>query len=244
MKKLVATLILVSFAYFAHSQVQAIKTNGGAWVIKSANIIYEYKVGPSISIGTGIGYKLESTHDIDALAVQDEGDTYQWSGQITPKGVYITPYMRWYPGQAIKGFYIEPFLRYFNYTFEIPYDYEKDNQNRTGIVEGDANGIGGGLGLGVQMIPGGHFVIDIFAGFGLASGKVHMETNDPYLDADDFADIADQIDRNKENEIDVPFLDKVIKNIEPMASSTSAWADIEDELLPMVRAGISLGYAF
>jgi hypothetical protein len=245
MKNLFLTaLLLLTMGATAYSQLHVVKTNTASWFIKSANVTYEYKAGPSTSIGLGFGYKLPGTIDVDALAEQSDGDEYRWQGEIDPKGLYVTPFFRFYTGQSMKGFYFEAFLRYYNYTFEVPYEYDKNNQTLTGYADGDANGYGGGLTLGVQILAGKHFVIDIFAGMGVAAGKAHIETMDPQLDATDYQKIKNTIEENRDTEVDIFLFDKTLSNIVADANSTSAWADIEDSAFPIIRAGVAFGYAF
>ena len=237
-------LLVLSFCFSANAQLHTVKTNTASWFIKSANVWYEYKAGPTTSVGLGFGYKLPGTIEIDAVAELTEGDEYRYTGEIDPKGLYVTPFFRFYTGQSMKGFYFELFGRYYNYTFEVPYEYDKNNETLTGIADGDADGIGGGLSLGVQLLAGKHFVIDIFTGLGYASGKAHIETSDPQLDADDYQKIKNTIEEHKDADVSIFLFDRTIENIEADANSTSAWADIEEGGFPIIRAGISFGYTF
>ncbi|MCB0815414.1 MAG: hypothetical protein KDB87_19895, partial [Flavobacteriales bacterium] len=132
-----------------------------------------------------------------------------------------------------------------NYTYLVPYDYEKDGRDISANLDGTADGFGGGLALGGQFALAPRFYLDIFAGFGIASGNMHVETNDPNLDAEDYAKIAKGIEENAETaDVRVMFLGNTLDGLVAGANSSSAWADIKGELFPIIRSGICLGWAF
>ncbi|MEZ4758875.1 MAG: hypothetical protein R2810_03680 [Flavobacteriales bacterium] len=90
------------------------------------------------------------------------GSDQTYTGDITPKGSFVNPYFRFYTSGALTGFYLEGFLRYYNYTYLVPYDYEKNESTIRANLDGTADGFGGGL-------PGGQFALaprlylDVFA---------------------------------------------------------------------------------
>ncbi|MCB0515419.1 MAG: DUF3575 domain-containing protein [Chitinophagales bacterium] len=245
MKKVfLAALMLFIGSHLLQAQTQAIKTNLLGWAALNSNIQYEYSSGSKLSFGLGIGYKLPATISVDALAEQTDGDKYSYTGDLKVNGVSFTPFLRWYPSGAIRGFYLEPFLRYYNYDIELPYEYDKDNTLYNGNATGYAKAFGGGLNIGGQIISGEHFVIDIFAGAGIANGNVRLEVMDPNLDEADYAEIKQTIEDNKDTEVNVFILNSVIDKIEADANSNSAWAQAKGIPVPIFRIGISLGYAF
>jgi len=162
-----------------------------------------------------------------------------------PKGFFVNPYFRMYPSGAMDGFYVEVFSRYYNFNYLVPYDYEKDGQIISANLDGEAKGFGGGLAIGGQFTLGQRVFMDIGLGFGIANGNIHLETNDPELDAQDYADIKRNIEENRDDaEVEIFLLGQVLENIEADADENSAWADIENQLFPIIRGGISIGYSF
>ncbi len=145
----------------------------------------------------------------------------------------------------MTGFYLEAFTRYYNYTFGVPYDYDKNDRRIRANLDGSATGFGGGLGLGVQLALAKRLYLDINSGFGMASGSVHLETNDPNLDAADYQKIKRNIENNVDDaDIQILFLGNTISGLEANASSNSAWGDIKNKAFPITRFGIAIGYAF
>lgn len=226
------------------SPTRVIKTNLVSYGVLSINANYEQKVGPKTSVGLLTGYKLPSVLTIDAVGELD-GENQTYTGEVTPEGFYVNPYFRFYTGKAMTGFYLEAFARYYTFTYLVPYDYTKDGQVIRANLDGTANGVGGGLGLGVQLALAQRVYLDFNGGLGLANGDAHVETNDPNLDADDYQTIKRNIEEFSDDaDIRISVLDRTISSLEAGANETSAWADIENELFPIIRLGISIGYAF
>jgi hypothetical protein len=221
-----------------------VKTNLVGLALYSINANYEYKTGPNTSVGLLGGYKLPSTITVDAIGELD-GENQTYTGEIEPKGYFINPYFRAYPSGAMTGFYVEAFLRYYDFKYKVPYDYTKDGQEIRANLDGDASAVGGGLAIGGQFALAERLFLDINTGFGVASGNIHLETNDPNLDAEDYQDIKQTIEENRDDaDIQIFLLGDIITNIEADADENSAWADIKGQLFPVFRGGISIGYAF
>lgn len=226
------------------SPKRVIKTNLVGYAFVSVNANYEQKVGTRTSVGLLAGYKVPTTIRLEAIGKLD-GENQTYTGDITPKGLFVNPYFRYYTSKAMTGFYLEAFARYYNYTFLVPYDYDKNNRKIRANLDGTATGTGGGLGLGVQLALASHVYMDINGGFGMASGNVHLETNDPNLDAADYQNIKHNIENHVEDsDIQIFLLDKVISGLEANADATSAWGDIKNQVFPITRFGIAIGYAF
>jgi hypothetical protein len=256
MKKLVLCLSLVLSGTVSQAQEPAavvnqvfaprriIKVNLVGYAMLSINANYEQKVGARTSVGLLAGYKIPSFYTVDAIGNLD-GENQTYTGEIEPKGLFINPYFRYYTGKALTGFYLEAFTRYYDYTFLLPYDYVKNGQNIRANMDGTASGFGGGLGLGVQFKLAPRIYLDINGGLGVASGNVHMETHDPNLDASDYQTIKRNIEQYQEDaDVRIAFMDKTISSLVAGANETSAWADIENELFPIMRGGIAIGFAF
>jgi hypothetical protein len=221
-----------------------VKTNLVGLAMYSVNANYETKTGVNTSVGLLAGYRLSNPITVDALGELD-GDEMTYKGEIDPKGLFINPYFRMYPSGAMTGFYVEAFARYYDFTYLVPYDYTKEGKDISANLDGTASAIGGGLAIGGQFSLGQRVFLDINTGFGFAKGDIHLETNDPNLDAEDYADIKRNIEENRDDaDIKIFLLGDIITNIEADADENSAWADIENQLFPVFRGGISIGYAF
>lgn len=220
-----------------------VKTNLVGYAFYSITTNYEYKTGNATSVGLLGGYKLPQTITVNALVDAIEGPQ-KYTGEIDPEGYFINPYFRFYAQQSMKGFYFEGFLRYYDFKYLVPYDYEKNGGTIRANADGEASAFGGGLGIGSQFSLGGRWFLDVNLGFGLARGDIHIETNDPNLDEQDYADIAQAIEDNKDSEVEIFLLGDILNEIEAGASSTQAWADINDVILPIVRGGVSVGFGF
>ncbi len=74
---------------------------------------------------------------------------------------------------------------------------------------------------------------------------MHVETNDPNLDAADFQNIKRNIEENAEDaDIRIMFLGNTLDGLVAGSNDNSAWADINNELFPLFRGGICLGFGF
>lgn len=221
-----------------------VKTNLVGLAMYSVNANYETKTGPNTSVGLLAGYRLSNPFTVEGIGDLD-GEKMTYAGEIDPKGLFVNPYFRMYPSGSMSGFYVEVFARYYDFTYLVPYDYTKDGEDIRANLDGTANAFGGGLALGGQFTLGERVFLDINAGFGVASGNIHLETNDPRLDAEDYADIKRTIEENRDDaDIEIFLLGDIITNIEADADANSAWADIENQLFPIFRGGISIGYSF
>ncbi|NNM15174.1 MAG: DUF3575 domain-containing protein, partial [Bacteroidia bacterium] len=159
MKKLISLITIMMLGYGVYAQTtasatkavssilgprNAIKTNIASYYpLTTANIYYEFKAGQKISVGTGFGYKIPQSFEVDALVdIAGEDDDFTWTGDIEPQGLYINPYVRYYPKGAITGFYMEAFVRYYKYDFTAPYDYTKNSVVIYEEADGEVDGFG------------------------------------------------------------------------------------------------------
>ncbi|MBK9176839.1 MAG: DUF3575 domain-containing protein [Flavobacteriales bacterium] len=221
-----------------------IKTNLAGYALLSVGANYEQKVGLKTTVGLLAGYKLPSTIHVEAVGNLD-GERQTYTGDVEPQGLFINPYFRFYPKEAFKCFYIEAFTRYFNYTFLVPYEYEKNGGIINANLDGKASAFGGGLGLGVQFAIAPRVFLDFNAGFGMAVGNVHLETNDPNLELEDYLIIKHNIEQYQDDaDVQVFMLGDILTDPKAEATSSKAWADFDNKLFPIMRGGISIGYAF
>lgn len=229
-------------ALFAPKRI--IKTNLAGYPFLSVSANYEQKTGLKTSVGLLAGYKLPTVIRVEAIGELD-GERQTYTGDVEPKGLFITPYFRYYTRETFKGFYVEAFLRYFNYDFLVPYDYDKNGRNIRANLDGQASAFGGGLGLGVQVPMGPRVFLDFNLGYGMGIGNVHLETNDPNLELEDYRTIKRNIEQYQDDaDVQVFILGDILTDPKAYATDTKAWADFENKLFPMLRGGISLGFAF
>ena len=221
-----------------------VKTNLVGYAFLVANVNYEQKTGTKTSVGLLGGYKLPSTIKIEAIGRID-GESQKYTGEVRPQGLYLNPYFRFYPKEAFKGFYLEVFGRYFNYTYEVPYEYQKNDRTINAALDGKASAVGGGLGLGYQFSLASRWFLDINAGYGMAAGDAHVETNDPNLEREDYEKIKRNIEKYQDDpDVQVFLLGDFLKNPDARATDSSAEADFKNKLFPILRGGIAIGYAF
>ena len=174
-----------------------------------------------------------------------DGESQQYKSEVEPQGLYMNPYFRFYPKQAFKGFYVEGFARYFNYTYSVPYDYDKNGRTIRAALDGTASAVGGGLALGVQFNLASRVFLDINGGYGMALGNARVETSDPNLDRADYEKIKRNIERYQDDpDVQVFLLGDFLKNPDARATDTSAEAEFKNKVFPILRGGISIGYAF
>lgn len=244
-------LLLAPFALQAQDIASAlfspkriVKTNLTGYALLSVSLNYEQKVGPKTSVGLLAGYKLPSVIHVEAIGSID-GEKQTYTGDVEPQGIFINPYYRYYTRETFKGFYIEGFMRYFSYNFLVPYEYEKNGGIINANLDGKASAFGAGVGLGVQVNLAPRVFLDFNAGFGLAMGNVHLETNDPNLELEDYRTIKRNIEQYQDDaDIQVFLLGDILTDPKAEATDTKAWADFENKLFPILRGGISIGFAF
>ena len=248
---LLATALVAAPALHAQDAVASlfsprriVKTNLAGYANLAVNLNYEQKLGSKTSAGLLAGYKLPTVIHVEAVGTID-GEKQTYTGDIEPQGLFLNPYFRFYPKEVFKGFYVEAFLRYFNYSFLLPYDYEKNGGKIRANADGTASAFGGGLALGVQFALASRLFLDINAGYGMAAGSAHLETNDPNLELEDYQTIQRNIEKYQDDEdIQVFLLGDILTDPEAGATDTKAWADFNNKVFPVLRGGISLGYAF
>ncbi len=223
---------------------RVVKTNLAGYAMLSVSANYEQMVGAKTTVGLLGGYKLPNVIHVEAIGNLD-GERQTYTGDVEPSGLFMNPYFRYYPNAAFKGFYVEAFGRYFNYDFLVPYDYEKNGGTIRADLDGNASAVGGGLAIGVQFALASRLFLDINAGYGMAVGSVHVETSDPNLELEDYLTIKRNIEKYQDDaDVQVFLLGDILTDPDAQATSTSAWADFRDKTFPIVRGGISIGYAF
>lgn len=223
---------------------RVIKTNLAGYTVMSIGLNYEQVVGTKTTVGLLTAYKIPSVITVNAIGKID-GENQKYTGDIEPKGGFVNPYFRYYTKEALRGFYLEAFARYFSYSFLLPYDYQKNGGTIKANLDGTASAFGGGLGFGVQFSLAKRLFMDINSGFGVASGNAHIETNDPNLDRNDYLTIKRNIEKYQDDaDVQVFMIGNILKDPVTRSDDRSAEADFKSKLFPIVRGGISIGYAF
>jgi len=243
MKNILRAAVLTCFCginLFAQDNVAKVNLMGLGFT--SLNATYERVLSDKTSVTLGLNGTFSFKRDVTGSYVDDNGVTRERSAEARFKGFSVTPGFRFYTGgNAPEDFYLEPFIRYYRFTISVTdYEHERDNGEIV-LVDGDGTlrGIGGGLQIGKQWITSSNFTIDVHGGFGLASGKLEFSTMDEDLTPQEYADIKEEIDNDLED-ASVSFLD----DVEVTATDMSATVSLEGALLPILRFGVSLGYAF
>lgn len=221
-----------------------IKTNLAGYAFLSINANFEQKTGGNTSVGLLGGYKLPTVVKVEAIGELD-GERQRYTGDIEPRGVFLNPYFRLYTGETFRGFYLEVFARWFNYTYKVPYDYEKNGENIRAALDGTASAIGGGLSLGGQFRLAPRLYLDVYAGYGMSIGNAHVETNDPRLELEDYRTIKRNIEQYQDDaDVQVFILGDILKDPVANATDTKAWADFNNKVFPTLRGGVCIGFAF
>lgn len=245
MKRSIFSIIfLCLISQVSHAQAHVIKTNLLGLAYKSINLGYEFKIESNVSVGLNSEYRVPGSVNLYILSDRIGTDEISYSGDIQLDGIGVTPYFRYYTRQALNGIYLQPFFRYLNYSFELPYEYDIDNELKNGATNGNLKGIGGGITSGIQLQLWDHIVIDCYFGFGLISGNVSAFASYPGLEESDYKFAKDAIDDLKEEGSDIIFWGKLLEKIEAGSDATSAWVDIENGLFPSIKVGILIGYSF
>jgi len=236
---------MLTFAQI-NAQTNLVKTNLISWAKLSPNIHYERPITPVTSAEIGITFLTGFTTKITGTAFTSEGVATE-TVDFKLKGFNITPSVRFYTGGvAPTGFYVSPFIRLYNYKLNVDdYPYERNETGEIVPVSGDGKvtGIGGGLTIGGQWITNNNIVIDIYGGFGAATGTADFTVADPDLTAEEYADMKVEID-NELNTASIGVFDNTFDKIKVTASENSATIDLENAILPMGRLGVVIGYAF
>lgn len=237
----VASAVARSFTTPTH----IIKTNLPAYGLGSVNLNYEYRLGQKTSLGLMGNYSLSNTEISVSAAADLSSGKQEYDGSFRiQNGINVTPYFRWYPKESLTGFYLEGFVRYFDFSFDLPYEYDKEDQTVMATAAGTADGIGGGIALGWQFHVAKRWFLDVGFGSGVATGKIQIVTSEDNLDAADYQEIKESIEANRDAEVDIPLLNGLYESMEVDANDESAWVHFNNVLIPIARGCISVGYTF
>ena len=112
-------------------------------------------------------------------------------------------------------------------------------------LDGTASAMGGGLGVGVQFELGPRVYLDLNAGYGMAMGDAYIRTSDPNLEPEDYVIIKENIEKYEDDaDVQVFILGDVLTDPEAYAYEDYAEAYFRNKVFPIVRGGITIGFAF
>lgn len=217
-----------------HAQKNVIKTNIPGWAIRNLNIGYERAIGTRFSIQVSGSYLWPIRMNIGQYFFPADSPFY-----IKPKidAIFVTPEFRYFPSdlkESPAGFYIAPWLRYFRYRMKTDYAYEMDSSITHANATITYGSFGIGINFGFQWIVKNHLSIDIFGGAGVGGGTFGVKVKDEILTPDDYEEIAKAIGQVN---FRFPGFNVYYRNDE-------AGLTVPIGPIPMVRAGLAIGFAF
>jgi len=209
---------------------------------------YEYTLNEKIGLRLGIGWSYVTPGLIDS-EFSNSNDAALF-GEPDFDGLDITPELRFYPGgKAAEKFFIGPFLRYYKYGINnLAFDFEDGGGvDRTGEGDFNVNGFGGGIVLGGQWIANNGFVFGIHTGFGYAVAKFSGEVrNVSGVEPEEYKgleqDLIDELNDIGANGEDNTIFDA--NDFGTYSTSNSVGMDSPNFPAPIIRFGLSIGYAF
>ncbi len=160
MKKLLLFALVALAGMHLHAQgpqSNAIKINPLSLFLATGNVAYERAVADNQSVQLGLFYSGVGL------------------GDIKYSGLGITPEYRFYFAgrkEALNGVYAAPFLRYQSFSLK----------DKSTTDEAKYSSFGGGAIIGWQKMWDSGFVLDLFAGPSLNSGKFKNESDEDEFD--------------------------------------------------------------
>jgi len=215
---------------------------------KRIALSYERVLTPSMSINLRVAPSLPGGLS-QGLIDRVSEDFGLLSANFKYRTMDITPELRFYPSKEkdpLRGFYIGPFFRYSRFNMGASAgEFVNDNDNETyiGDFDGRLTLVGGGMILGFQGLIGDAFVIDFNFGPGWGASKFSAIVSDvSTATAADYEEYAtDAKDRFDEFVRDTPLENAVTFDTEFDDNSGTATGKFG---LPIIRLGLSFGYAF
>lgn len=247
---LLACLVMTSFAIQAQDNV--VKLGLGSAFQRDINVKYERAFGNHHSVQLSFLYDTKLA--FASVGVNVDG----LDGLVIDKGGFaVTPEYRYYfkDEEGPRGFYLGVYGRYRtrNLTKEGDFGLDVDFDAKINV-----RNFGGGIGCGVQWLINDAFVIDWYiAGLGFNSygANISAELNDTdkideyrteSVDAINDYNIAELADLGLASEEKLTELkDDLISQLNALdADNLTVKTPRITSLLPELRAGLSVGYAF
>lgn len=216
---------------------------------KRIALSYERVLTPSMSINLRIAPGLSGGLPFQNLIDRTSGEFGLLSADFNYGSLDITPELRFYTSKekgAPRGFYIGPFFRYSRFKMDASAgEFVNDNDGETyiGDFDGKLTLLGGGMILGFQGLIGDAFVIDFNFGPGWGAStfdaiisNVNGGTQEKY------AEYANDAKEEFDNFVEDTPLERFI-TLETSSDANSGTAKGKFGL-PIIRLGLSFGYAF
>jgi hypothetical protein len=225
-----------------HGQVNLVKLNLTALVLKNYSLQYERTLNRKVSVAVAFRTMPSTTLPFKNAIVKqvgdDDPDTKNTIETFELSNFAITPEIRFYLSKKGygRGFYLAPFYRYASFkTSTLNFDYEGAGTSGTISLSGKLTANTAGLLLGSQWLLGKRVSLDWWilgphygSGTGDFSGKSSRA-----LTSQEQNDLREQLE-----DIDIPLTDKTV-NVNANGASMKLdgpWGGI--------RSGISLGFKF
>ena len=249
--KFLITILLISFFTSLKGQENNIKLNLVSLPLGIIYPQYERVITPRFSVQLGVGFSPEKkipkfTQNLVEDIIGNEADKSEESSmevffkELRYTTLIITPEARYYlSGKkgAPKGLYLGAFLRYSQHSGTSIYPHERSDGS---IAEFDgelkSNAFGGGLDLGIQWLIKDKISIDwTIIGIGVNKSVLDFRVESENMTPEDIIDITTEIKDN--------YTGGDIFTLELTAGNDYVNA-VYTGLLPILRFGLSVGYAF
>jgi hypothetical protein len=226
-----------------YEQINLIKLNAGALLLKTFSVQYERAISRKTSLALGFratpksGLPFKSTLE----SIIDDEETWRNVRNLETGSFAITPEFRYYLGKKqFSGFYFAPFVRYSRYTADMPFIYDITDPTTNTILAQDVMPLTGsmntytaGIMIGSQWQLSKKFYFDwwiLGPNFGASKGKIDGTKN---LSAFEQQDLREQL-----ADLDIPLTDYTYEVIDRGArlDFDGGWAG--------VRAGLAVGFRF
>lgn len=226
-----------------YEQINLVKLNAGALLLKTFSIQYERAISRKSSLALGFRATPKSSLPFKSTleSIIDDDETWRNVRNLETGSFAITPEFRYYLGkEQLSGFYFAPFVRYSHYTAEMPFIYDITDPTTSTVVAQDVMPLSGsmntytaGIMIGAQWRLSKKFYLDwwiLGPNFGASKGKIDGAKNlSPFEQRDLREQLAD---------LDIPLTDYTYE-----VTDTGAKMDFDGGWAG-VRAGLAVGFRF
>jgi len=235
----VLVLLLVAFCAETMAQENVVKMNIPSLFMRHLSFQYERALGGKTSVALGVGMQIPRKLPGAALNAgdnnNDTGGTTD-AGQLKFNGFTVTPEFRLYTkGEALRGFYIAPFIRIGRYAMKGDFTTTDDAGNVDNFnMKATHTNIGGGLVIGGQWLIADKVAMNLFFGpkIGSINNTATITTTTATFNPDQ------ELEEDLEG---FPFVRDVTFETNAIGDELKVGAK---GLMPWIRAGFSIGYAF
>ena len=251
LNKILITILLIPLFSSLKAQDNNIKLNLMSIPLGIAYPQYERVISPKLSVQLGFGFSPKKkipqfTKNILDDYINDESDGSASESSMSVffdklryTTIILTPEVRYFLGNkgAPRGVYLGAFLRYARHSGTSIYPHERDSGE---IVDFDgelkSNAFGGGINLGIQWLIKDKISIDWnIIGIGINKSVIDLRIEGDNMTPKDVEDITAEI-KDSYTGGDIFVLNLTAGDDYVHAVYTG--------LLPILRFGLSVGYAF